>query len=58
MPKKVLIIEDYSIFAEIFNMRLQAMSLKVITANDGHKGLKRARKEAPDLIYWMFSCQR
>jgi two-component system, OmpR family, alkaline phosphatase synthesis response regulator PhoP len=48
--KKILIIEDERDLVEIVKFRLEASDYDVISAYDGEEGLKKARKENPDLI--------
>jgi len=50
MQKKVLIIEDYMNIVEVLTMRLEAMGIEVVSAQDGQSGLKLAREISPDLI--------
>jgi len=47
---KILIIDDEDNLIEILQMRLEANEYEVITANNGKKGLEKAKTENPDLI--------
>ncbi|MBS1257382.1 MAG: Alkaline phosphatase synthesis transcriptional regulatory protein PhoP [Candidatus Scalindua arabica] len=47
---KILIIDDDPDIVEAMRMPLEANGYKVITANCGKEGLKKAREEIPDLI--------
>jgi CheY-like chemotaxis protein len=48
---KVLLIEDDVAAAEMYRLRLAADGYTVVTANDGHEGVRMATDEAPDFIY-------
>lgn len=48
---KVLLIEDDVAAAEMYRLRLAADGYTVVTAHDGHDGLRMATDEAPDFIY-------
>jgi DNA-binding response OmpR family regulator len=48
--KKILLIEDEKDMVYAMTMRLKAAGCEVITAYDGREGLKKAKKEKPDLI--------
>ena len=50
MGNKLLIVEDNSMMREMFAIALSDAGFSVITADDGHAGLDRARAERPDLI--------
>lgn len=48
--KKILIIEDEKILAEMYRDKFSQAGFKVIGAFDSEEGLKLAKKEKPDLI--------
>ena len=48
--KTVLVIDDEPEFQKILKLRLSKLGFEVVTASDGFKGLKEARRQAPDLI--------
>ena len=48
--KKILIVDDERVFIDIVKALLEDSGYKVITANDGEEGLKKAKSENPDLI--------
>ena len=47
---KILIVDDEIQLITMVQMRLEANGYEVITANDGEKGLEKAKTENPDLI--------
>ena len=49
MARKILIVEDEDLIAQVLSMRLQALGYTVVVGNDGEEGLNMARKERPDL---------
>jgi len=48
--KKVLLIEDDTFIAEIYTLSLQKEGFEVIVADDGEKGVQKAKESYPDLI--------
>jgi len=48
--KKILIIEDEKILAEMYKEKLEMEGFKVIVAFDVKEGVELAKKERPDLI--------
>ena len=50
MSKKILLIEDEKILAEMYKDKFIKAGFKVITAFDSREGLALAKKEEPDLI--------
>jgi len=48
--KKILIIEDDTLFSEFCSDFLKKEGFLVFTAIDGEQGVEKARKEKPDLI--------
>ena len=50
MAKKILIIEDEKILAEMYRDKFTQAGLKVYLAFDSKEGLALAKKEKPDLI--------
>jgi len=50
MPKKILIIEDDKILAELLEKKLKNTGFEVSSAVDGEAGLKSLRANKPDLI--------
>jgi DNA-binding response OmpR family regulator len=50
MAKHILVIDDEPKIVEICQDYLRAAGFDVLTANDGHAGLAKARHEKPDLI--------
>lgn len=48
--KKILIIEDEPDQILMVKLRLEKNGFKIITANDGEKGLESANREMPDLV--------
>ena len=50
MPKKILIVEDEKILAEIYRDKFIEAGFKVSATFEAKEGLKLAKKEKPDLI--------
>ncbi len=50
MPKKILIVDDDEAVLQLLNTRLISVGYETVMASDGEEGLKKARKELPDLI--------
>ncbi|MCX5679064.1 MAG: response regulator [Candidatus Omnitrophica bacterium] len=50
MGKKILLVEDERDLSTAMVFRLEANGYTAITAYDGQDGLKKAKKEKPDLI--------
>ena len=50
MGKKILLIEDEKILAEMYKDKFSKAGYEVVTASDSREGLKLAREENPDLI--------
>lgn len=48
--KKILIIEDEKILAEMYKEKLEMSGFKVLLAENCEKGLELVKKEKPDLI--------
>ena len=48
--KKILVVEDDLVTQRVLSARLEINGYEVITAQDGEEGLKKARKENPDLV--------
>lgn len=48
--KKILLIEDEKILADMYKDKFSKAGYDVVTASDSREGLKLARKENPDLI--------
>ena len=48
--KKILVVEDDLVTQRVLSARLEINGYNVITAQDGEEGLKKARKENPDLL--------
>lgn len=48
--KKILIIEDEKILAEMYRHRFTQAGFEVISASESRKGLSLAKKERPNLI--------
>lgn len=46
----IVIIEDNPAFQKVLKMRLESKGYRVVSADDGIKGLNIIRKEVPDLI--------
>ncbi|MFA4941531.1 MAG: response regulator [Patescibacteria group bacterium] len=47
---KILLVEDDPFLLSMYNTKFELENFKVVTADDGEKGLKLALKEAPDII--------
>ena len=47
---KILLIEDDSFLLSMYTAKFELENFKVITAEDGEKGLELAAKELPDVI--------
>ena len=47
---KVLIVEDDSFLSQMYSSKLKLEGYQVLSAFDGEKGLRLAKKELPDLI--------
>ena len=50
MGKKVLLIEDEKDIAEALRFRLESIGWKVVVATNGREGLRKAKRERPDLV--------
>jgi len=50
MPKKILIVEDEKILAEIYRDKFTEAGFEVLVTFEAEEGLKLAKKEKPDLI--------
>lgn len=50
MSKKILLVEDEEIMAELLEKKLSKEGYKVILAKDGEEGLEAIKREKPDLI--------
>ena len=50
MKKTILVVDDEPDVLTFLKKRLEAHNYKVITANDGIEGLKKARESKPDII--------
>ena len=48
--KKVLIIDDDEVLRDLLEKKLTRNDYEVQTAEDGEKGLKKIRKDKPDLV--------
>jgi len=48
--KTILLIEDDPFLIEIYSTKLKEAGFSVITANDGDEGLKKMKKETPELL--------
>lgn len=48
--KKILVVEDETLLADILKVRLEKNNYEVITAYDGKKALEKTYKEKPDLV--------
>ena len=48
--KTILIVDDEPDIIELVVNRLSSNDFKVIAANDGEEGIKRAKEDSPDLI--------
>ncbi len=49
-PKKILVVDDEANISMLLQMRLQAEGYEVIVAEDGEAGLKKMKREKPDLV--------
>jgi len=47
---KILLVEDDPFLLSMYNTKFEMENFKVVTADDGEKGLKLALKEIPDII--------
>ncbi|MDD5290564.1 MAG: response regulator [Patescibacteria group bacterium] len=47
---KILLVEDDPFLLSMYNTKFEMENFKVVTAEDGEKGLKLALKEMPDVI--------
>lgn len=50
MAKKILIIEDDRFLRELIARKLTAEGFSVLEGVDGEEGIKKAKKEKPDLV--------
>jgi len=50
MAKKILIIEDEEILAQLLAKKLKSLGYEIFVAEDGEKGMKSIREIVPDLI--------
>lgn len=50
MKKRILVIDDETQLVHMLKMRLEANNYEVLVSYDGPDGLKKAKKERPDLI--------
>jgi len=48
--KTILVVEDEKDMSRVLEVRLNGLGYKVITAEDGQKGLEKAKSEKVDLI--------
>lgn len=48
---KILIIEDDSVLAEIYQKKLELDGYEVIVAHDGEEGFEKMKKTRPDLVF-------
>lgn len=48
--KKILIVEDEKMLAEMYTDKFSQAGFKVITANEAEDGLEVAKREKPDLV--------
>ncbi len=48
--KKILIVDDEPDVIDLVRNRLEANNYEVISAKDGHDGIKKAQQQNPDLI--------
>jgi DNA-binding response OmpR family regulator len=48
--KKVLVIEDEQLIADLLQRKLQGEGYYALVARDGEKGLEAIKKERPDLV--------
>jgi two-component system, cell cycle response regulator DivK len=56
--KTVLLVEDQLEFAAVQRVHLERNGYRVLTAEDGHQGVRYAREHRPDLILMDFSLPR
>ena len=49
-PPLILVVDDEADFREIFGTKLRAAGFRVETAEDGVRGIDKAKKTKPDLI--------
>ena len=47
---KILLVEDDPFLLSMYSTKFELENFKVISANDGEKGLKKAKEDPPDLI--------
>lgn len=50
MPHKLLLVEDNEMNRDMLSRRLARKGYEVLTAEDGHSGIKLAHEGAPELI--------
>jgi len=50
MPKKILLVEDEDILANMYRLKISKAGYQVEVADDGEQGLVMAKKNRPDLI--------
>jgi DNA-binding response OmpR family regulator len=50
MSKKILIVEDEDLIAQVLAIRLEGLGYQVFTAADGEEGFDAVKKEKPDLV--------
>lgn len=50
VSKKILVVDDDPVIANLLLTRLSAIGYEVITASDGRQGLDLAKEKVPDLI--------
>ena len=50
MPKKILVVDDHEPTRRSMSVILKRQGFEVITAANGHEGLKRAQTENPNLV--------
>lgn len=51
MPRKVLIVDDVSMFLELMRDYLQLSAVKIFTARDGQEALRICLEERPELVF-------
>jgi len=49
-PLKILIVEDDGFLSQMYSAKLKIEGFEVVSAFDGEKALRTAKKEAPNLI--------
>ncbi len=57
MNEQILIVDDDPDLLEIFEMSLEALGYKILTASDGETGVEMYKKHKPCMVFQILKCQ-